>query len=519
MKRPEPRWFQNPIIPGFHPDPSLCRVGRDFYLVTSSFEYFPGVPIFHSRDLVHWQQLGHVLTRKSQLDLTGVGSSRGIYAPTLRHHQGRFYMVTTLVGGGGNFFVTARRPEGPWSDPKWLDEGGIDPSLTFANGRVYYLRDGEGRDGSHPEIYQAELDPRSGKAKAKLRSIWAGTGGIWPEGTHLYARGGWFYLLAAEGGTSYGHSEVAARSRSPFGQFEPAPNNPILTHRDRPKHPIQATGHADLVELDDGSSWVVFLGVRPVAPKKHHLGRETFLAPVTWSEDHWPVVGRGGRVELRERAPALSPHPFAAPPVRDDFAAPKLEPAWLFLRNPEAKSWSLRARPGFLRLRGNRTSLADAGAPAFVGRVQPQFNVRCRARLEFEPEGADEAGLVVRANEDFHYALAVRSTRDGRGASLVRRRAGASRTVGKLPLADGPVTLEFVANRQRYTFFVTSGSRRRRLGALPTVGLAAETIDPTGGGYFTGVVLALYATGNGSRAKAPADFDWFELEIPRSTAK
>ena len=493
-------------------------MGRDFYLVTSSFEYFPGVPIFHSRDLVHWRQLGHVLSRKSQLELTGIGSSRGIYAPTLRHHRGRFYLVTTLIDGGGNFLVTARRPEGPWSEPKWLNQGGFDPSLTFADGRAYYLCDGKGRDASHPEIQQAEFEPQSGKRKGKLRSIWAGTGGIWPEGAHLFARDGWFYLLAAEGGTSYGHSEVAARSRSPFGPFEPAPNNPILTHRERRTHPIQATGHADLVELDDGSSWVVFLGVRPVAPRRHHLGRETFLAPVTWSADGWPTIGRAGQVELRMRAPALAPHPFPPAPKRDDFAAAKLDPAWMFLRNPEPQSWSLRARPGYLRLRGNAASLAELGSPAFVGRVQPQFGARCRARLEFEPRGADEAGLVVRANENFHYALAVQAARGGRSISLVRRRAGKSRTVAKLALADGPVTLELVATRQSYTFFVTAGSRRRRLGALPTLGLAAETIDPSGGRYFTGAVLALYATGNGRPAEAPADFAWFELETRRPSA-
>ena len=240
--------YKNPILPGFHPDPSVCRVGSDFYLVTSSFEYFPGVPIFHSRDLVHWRQLGFVLTRKSQLDLKNAPSSCGIYAATLRHANGRFYLITTNIGRIGNFFVTARRPEGPWSNPIPIDQEGIDPSLCFADGTVYYTRNGKGRDFEHPVIKQAMIDIETGKLSAKPRTIWKGLGGIWPEAPHLIEIGEWYYLVTAEGGTSYGHSIVVARSRQPFGPFVGCPRNPILTHRDRPRSPIQATGHADWVE-------------------------------------------------------------------------------------------------------------------------------------------------------------------------------------------------------------------------------------------------------------------------------
>ena len=275
--------FENPVLPGMHPDPTICRVGRDFYLACSSFEYFPGVPIFHSRDLVGWRQIGHALTRRSQLDLSGVPSSDGIYAPTLRHHDGTFYLVTTLVGSG-NFLVTAKHPRGPWSDPCWLDSDGIDPSLAFLDDRVYYTRNGPGADPDHPFVYQAELAWSGGVPSLvrKPRVIWRGTGGIWPEAPHLYRRGRWFYLLTAEGGTSYGHSVVVARSGRPYGPFVASPHGPLLTHRDRPRHAIQATGHADLVELDDGSTWAVLLGIRPAAGRNHHLGRETFLAPVAW---------------------------------------------------------------------------------------------------------------------------------------------------------------------------------------------------------------------------------------------
>ena len=224
--------FANPILSGMYPDPSICRVGADFYLVTSSFEYFPGVPIFHSRDLVNWTQIGHVLTRESQLNLTGVYSSGGIYAPTLRHHAGRFYMITTLVGSpkpGGNFYVTADDPRGPWSDPIWIDKDGFDPSLLFADGEVYYLRDGKGPTNDHPRVYQARLEPGMGTLRDPMQVIWEGTGGIWPEGAHLYKMKGRYYLFAAEGGTEYGHAEVVGRSDSPFGPFEPSPRNPILS--------------------------------------------------------------------------------------------------------------------------------------------------------------------------------------------------------------------------------------------------------------------------------------------------
>ena len=201
-----------------YPDPSICRVGADFYLVTSSFEYFPGVPIFHSRDLVNWTQIGHVLTRERQLDLAGVYSSGGIYAPTLRHHAGRFYMITTLVGSpkrGGNFYVTADDPRGPWSDPIWIDNDGFDPSLLFADGEVYYLRDGKGPTNDHPRVYQARIDPAMGTLRDPMRVIWEGTGGIWPEGAHVYKMKGAYYLFAAEGGTEYGHAEVVGAQHQP----------------------------------------------------------------------------------------------------------------------------------------------------------------------------------------------------------------------------------------------------------------------------------------------------------------
>jgi xylan 1,4-beta-xylosidase len=281
--------YTNPVIPGFHPDPSVCRVGADYYLVTSSFEYYPGVPIFHSRDLFNWRPIGHCLTRESQLPLHGARSSGGIFAPTIRYHQGRFYMVTTNITARKHILVHAENPEGPWSEPVWLDMDGIDPSLLFDDdGKVYFSSTGPGG------IWQSELDVERGTWIGEKRSLWAGTGGSFPEAPHLYRLGDTYYLLIAEGGTEYGHMVTIARSGTPWGPFEPCPHNPILSHRSKSLE-IRCTGHGDLVQDHRGNWWMVFLGTRPVGyPPCYHLGRETFLAPVSWDANGWPVVN-GGR--------------------------------------------------------------------------------------------------------------------------------------------------------------------------------------------------------------------------------
>jgi alpha-N-arabinofuranosidase len=493
-----------------HPDPTICRVGRDFYLACSSFEYFPGVPVFHSRDLVAWQQIGHALTRRSQLDLTGERSSGGIYAPTLRHHDGTFYLVTTHAGRG-HFVVTAKHPRGPWSDPFLLDSDGIDPSLAFLDDRVYYTRTGKGTDEDHPFVYQSELEWSAGAPALarRPRVIWKGTGGIWPEAPHLHRRGRWYYLLTAEGGTSYGHSVVVARSTRPYGPFEPSPYGPLLTHRGRPRHPIQATGHADLVELEDGSTWAVILGIRPAPGRHHHLGRETFLAPVEWGADGWP---RMPALELRMEAPALRPSPQPVPAAREEFAGRELSPHWMFVRNPACGSWSLRQRPGFLRLHGLPGTLSDTAPLALVCRRQQHLQVTMRAQLEHEPRNAGElAGMCVRANEAFHAALLVGRGERGRELRLVQALNGRLRMVGRAPLRPGPVTLAVQASASEYTFGGGAGGTYHALGCVPTKDLSAESIlRRTGSHHFTGATVGLFATGGGSKSTVAADFGWFE---------
>src|SRR6266498_3094311 len=257
--------FDNPVISGMAPDPSICRVGDDYYLVTSSFEYFPGVPVYHSKDLIHWRLLSYSLSRPSQLPLVLLKRHGRIWAATIRYHDGTFYLVTTNKSEGrGNFFVHTKDPAGEWSEPVWLDQGGIDPSLLFDDDGKVYLTTG-GAPDCPARICQSEIDIKTGKRLSDVQPLWSGSGGSSPEGPHLYKINGLYYLMIAEGGTEYGHMETIARSRSPRGPFEAAPGNPILTHRNFKASTIQGTGHADLIQAHDGSWWLVFLGFRTAA--------------------------------------------------------------------------------------------------------------------------------------------------------------------------------------------------------------------------------------------------------------
>lgn len=495
--------YSNPIIPGFHPDPSACRVGNDYYLVTSSFEYFPGVPFYHSRDLINWRQIGYCLTRKSQLLLEGVQSSGGIYAPTIRYNNGTFYMATTNNTAGGNFYVYTGDPSGEWSEPVWVDQGGIDPSLFFDDdGRVYFASTGENC------IVQSGIDIKTGKRLTDIKNIWAGTGGSYPEGPHLYKINKMYYLMIAEGGTDYGHMETIARSQSPWGPFESCPQNPILTHRSS-TNPIQATGHADLIESHNGSWWLVFLGIRPTTsrPYYHHLGRETFLTPVSWTISGWPVIGQDGKVSLEMEADCLPLHPWDKDSLRDDFESQELRIQWNFLRNPRNKDWSLTERPGWLQLNGSAVSLNDVDSPAFVGRRQEHFCCRVSTLLDFSPQQhREEAGLTVLMNERHHYEIAV-TFLEGKRHVIVSRRIGSLITTAACEkIGNGPVKLRIETDLNMYYFSYALNSEDFKTIAS---GEARYLSTEVAGGY-TGAYLAMYATGNGRKNSTPAFFDWFE---------
>ncbi|EFL21214.1 xylosidase/arabinosidase [Streptomyces himastatinicus ATCC 53653] len=489
--------IKNPVLPGFHPDPSICRAGADYYLACSSFEYFPGVPLFHSRDLVHWTQIGNALDRPSQLRLPPEAtSSGGIYAPTLRHHDGRFWLITTNVNDGGHLLVTATDPAGAWSDPVRLPGvPGIDPDLAW---------DDEGNCWcTYAGVGQVRIDPHTGQSFGPPRRLWSGTPGAKaPEAPHLYRIGDYWYLLIAEGGTERGHGVSIARGRTPTGPFEPCPDNPILTHRGT-DHPIQNTGHADLVQAPDGSWWTVLLGVRPGGgtPGWHVLGRETFLAPVSWV-DGWPVVGE---LSLDMSAPPWPLQPGAVVPVRDDFDLSEPAPCWVSPRQRPAENCTTKERAGWLTLHARGSSLDELDV-MFVGRRQQHLSCRVRALID-PAEG--RGGLAVRLDEQHHYDIEMAS-----GEVRVLARIGPLHTVvASQPVPAGPLTLRIEVSPVQLVNEARTGPDTISLGFEEPdgtfVGLTAldgRYLSTEVAGGFTGRVIGMYAS------VGAVHFDWFDYE-------
>jgi xylan 1,4-beta-xylosidase len=520
--------FRNPILPGFHPDPSICRAGEDFYLVNSSFAYFPGIPVSHSRDLAHWEQIGNVLDRSSQLPLEGAGISRGLFAPTIRYHCGLFYVVCTNVDNGGNFIVTAEDPAGPWSEPVWLkDAPGIDPSLFFddaeeaggassaGDGRAWYCGtrpapEGEAYGGNW-EVWLAELDLATLSLKGEARGIWRGAlrDCIWPEGPHLYRKDGWYYLTIAEGGTGFDHAVTVARSRELSGPYIGKSSNPILTHRHLGKdYPIVNVGHGDLFDDAKGDWWMVHLASRPYGGNFTNLGRETFLVPVAW-EDEWPLPCPGEGVVREEFPFPRLPRFDAAPlPACEHFDDPVLDPEWLSLRGPASAFSSLSERPGFLRLRLGEAGMRDKAAVSFVGRRQLDMSFSARMALEFSPAREGEtAGLALVQSEDYQYRLELAISGNARVIRLAVAEGGADRVIAERPFAEGRAVLSVIARGQDLSF-----AFGRRPGALEVLasGIDGRVLSTERAGGFVGTVIGAFASGNGMASPNVAYVDWFE---------
>jgi alpha-N-arabinofuranosidase len=473
-----PGEYLNPVLAGFYPDPSITRAGDDYYLVTSSFAYFPGVPIFHSRDLVSWRQIGHVLDRPSQLALDSAGISRGIFAPVIRYHAGTFYMITTLVDGGGNFYVTATDPAGPWSDPVWLPEvDGIDPSIFFDDdGRAYVMNNGPPIGAplyeGHRAIWIQELDVAAGRTVGPRTMIVNGgvdlsKQPIWIEAPHVLKVGGAYYLICAEGGTAEQHSEVVFRADAPTGPYVPYAGNPILTQRHldpaRP-FPITTTGHADFVRTPAGEWWAVFLGVRPYRGDHYNNGRETYLMPVRWSGG-WPhILPASDTMPYVVRRPSLPAGP--PPPVpttgnfrhREEFDAEELAPYWSFVRTPRERWHALATPRGALTLRARPVPLGSRGQPSLVGRRQQHAWASAATAMRYAPAApGDRAGLTAFHDDDHNYLLAVARSPAGPVVQLeMRSGAGApTRVLASAPLraaTGAPVYLKIEARGDRYAF-------------------------------------------------------------------
>jgi alpha-N-arabinofuranosidase len=514
---PGPGEYRNPILQGFYPDPSITRVGEDYYLVTSTFAYFPGIPVFHSRDLVNWTQIGNAITRNEQLDFLNLGLSRGVFAPAISHKDGVFYILNTCVDCGDNFLITARDPAGPWSNPTWLPDlrGGIDPALFFGeDGRTWIVNNGppEGtpRYQGHRAIWIQEFDLAALRTIGPRRVLVDGgvdpsTNPIWIEGPHILKVGGFYYLICAEGGTALGHSQVVLRSNAVTGPYTPFPGNPILTQRDLPAdraNPITSAGHAQLVQTPDGAWWATFLAVRPYEGDFYNTGRETFLLPVTWA-DGWPrILPRGTPIPVTHRRPDL---PRQQPPaiptngpfsLREEFNGPALASYWMMVRNPR-ESWSA-LQGGRLRLNARPVQLGAMGNPSFLARRQQHMNVEASTLLRFRPaHDGDEAGIAAFQNDEHFFSLSV--GREGsRSVVRLRRRAGpgdpaAGVVIATTPLpgANGdPVRLRISGDSRTYSFSYAGPRGPWRTLGPPQDGTILST--RTAGG-FVGAVFGPFA--------------------------
>ena len=511
--------FCNPSLPGWYSDPSVCTNGEgDYFLATSTFCYFPGVPLFHSRDLIHWRQIGHILDRPSQLDnLPGQHVSGGIFAPAIAYnpHTRTYYMIPTNVGAG-NFFVKTQDPFGAWSDPIYLPSvRGIDPSFFFDDDGRAYIVNNDDAPNDRPEYsghrtirireFDVENDCTVGEERILVnKGVHPEERPIWIEGPHLYKIDGRYFLMSAEGGTSDWHSEVIFRGDSPLGPFTPWAGNPILTQRhldpQRPD-PVTCAGHADLIQAAEGDWWAVFLACRPVEGGFENLGRETFLMPVRWSDDGFPYITAGdelvamtGRREGVERAETVTFGNFA---WSDGFDTDRLGMEWLTLRAPASEQWSLTEEPGWLLLRCSTESTTQKGVPAFVGRRLQHHAFRASTRLLFDAsDEANRAGLLLFKNESHQYFLAV-GCRDG-AKRIVLWRIGAEgeTALAEAALPDGATAFGLEASSEDGRTFAFRYAADGAAWELLCDGVDARYLSTAEAGGFTGTVVGMYAVRN-----------------------
>jgi alpha-N-arabinofuranosidase len=506
-----PGGYRNPVLAGFHPDPAITRANGRYYLVSSTFTFFPGIPVFESEDLVHWKQIGNVIDRPGQLDFDGLGVSRGVFAPTIEFHDGVFYVLNTAVDSGGNFIATATDPAGPWSDPIWLPTiGGIDPSIFFDDdGRTYILNNdapqGTPRYEGHRAIWMQELD-LANRAPIGPRKIMIDGGvdpsknPIWIEGPHLYKRDGWYYLMCAEGGTSVDHSQVILRSRTVWGPYQPYEHNPILTQRDLPRgriDPVINAGHADLVEGLDGSWWAIFLASRSYDEVHFNTGRETYLLPVQW-KDGWPVIlERGREIPYANAGPSFMARDSSQAPLsgnftwRDDFDAPKLQSAWLHVRVPKSQWTDLVSTSGKLAIKPLPEGLDTLKNPSFLARRQQHRDFEASTSLSVPAEEGTDAGIAAFQNENHWYFLGVRRTGEGTQLFLQKDSGADPQTIASMVIAPGnELKLRIEGKDGAYSFGYDADGKGWRWLRQDQDGTMLST-DVAGG--FVGVVLGPYA--------------------------
>jgi alpha-N-arabinofuranosidase len=527
--------YSNPILNGFYPDPAICRVGSDYYLVNSSFAYYPGLPIFHSKDLASWKQIGHAMDRPEQLDLMGAGVSRGLFAPSITYYKGLFYIVCTLIDKGGNFVITAKDPKGPWSNPVWLKNAqGIDPSLYFdeETDKAYLVYnsippDNKSLWNGHRTIRLRSFDYKNLKASdEETLLVNGGTDTtkhpVWIEAPHIYKINGQYYLMCAEGGTGFNHSEVIFKSKNVDGPYESYSGNPILTQRHldpNRKFPITTTGHADLVETPDGKWYAVFLGCRPYEGDFYNIGRETFLAPVRW-ENGWPIITKGNE-EVKYFYPLPQPNinkkpvnPFSGNfTYRNDFNSNNLDYRFIFLRTVTDKWHSTSDKKGFLSLQLRPETVGGRANPSFVGFRQSHIKYTASVALTFNPAAENEkAGLTIFQSERNFYYLCRSMEGNKPVVQLYKSKPREEMDLLKSQTLPGNIQnlyLRIVSEGPTYSFYWSADNKRWY---LLLAGVDGKFLSTSVAGGFVGSVFGMYATSLGKSSTSKAYFDWIEYK-------
>jgi xylan 1,4-beta-xylosidase len=529
--------IHNPILPGFNPDPSILRVGDDYYIATSTFEWYPGVQIHHSRDLVNWRLLTRPLRRAAQLNMQGVPDSCGVWAPCLSYSDDRFYLIYTNVKRYGrtslgaasgavfrdldNYLVTAGKIDGEWSDPVFLNSSGFDPSLFHDDdGRKWLVNQLWDHRPGHNRFAGIVLQEYSEKERALIgpRSlIFKGTAIGFTEGPHLYKRNGYYYLLMAEGGTGWGHAVTLARSREIAGPYELHPDKYILTARTRPDVELQRAGHADLVETQTGEVYMPHLCGRPLRNRgRCTLGRETAIQKMAWREDGWLYTADGTGVPVTNTpAPPLAQHPFPAAPARADFDAPELPIDFQWLRSPYPEElFSVTARPGFLRLHG-RDGVGSVFTQALVARRQQAHCYSAETLVEFEPASFEQqAGLICYYNgSKFHYLYVSHDEALGKHVRVMTFNPDvgqADYAIAPIAVAAGPVRLRVEVDDERLYFgYAVGGGAWQWIPQMFDASILSDEAGPPFAPNFTGAFVGMCCV-DMAGLRRPADFDYFE---------
>ena len=540
--------FHNPIIKGGYPDPSICRVGDTYYMVASSFSYFPALPIFKSRDLVHWEQIGNAISRPEQLDFRNCDISEGLWAATIRYHKGRFYIVDTLDVQGRvyryNFVITATDPAGEWSDAVIIEGAdGIDPSLYFDDdGRMWYCSNMVPEKLEYPEqkmIYACELDPETFQFKGERHILYDGAWdrSHYMEGPHIYKIDDMYYLLTACGGTQTNHSVHIARSKQLLGPYEACPRNPIVTNRNLRlinQLGVAVTGHGDLVQTQAGEWYMVLLGIRPYEreiedynryfPRKwirtpdrnktaqFNLGREIFMVPIAWDYDGWPLVdNHNGMVNPEERRPDLPWHRAPLQSRIDNFEEDSLNMFWCMRRPVQGSFYSLTERPGYLRLQLRPVLAEDLDTPSMLVRRQQHYDFQAAAAMEFEPQQeGEEAGLILTQNERFAFLLVKQLRKGKQEIACYRIVNGKRELIQAAEVGDGRSYLFIEGSEGAYHFYYGKSERSMIPLVLNEDGTILSTLVADG---YVGTYLGLYASSGRGESENVADFDWFRYEI------